>query len=151
MVIQYVANTKEIDQVAKWIFDEWGYSRPDKTLNDVIEQFTPRLKSDQLPLTLVAAEKQELIGTASLVPCDMSSHPELTPWLSCLYIRSDKRRHGLGRILTDQVLHEARRLGYKKCYLWTDKWEDYYSKEGWHTILKETYRGEKAIVMEISL
>ena len=140
----------ELNQIAKWIFKEWGYVKPENSIESIAKQLSPRCNSKTIPLTLIAIDT-EVLGTVSLVENDMKSHPELTPWLGSLYVRSDLRGQGIGELLCRKLLEEAQKLGHKKCYLFTDKQEAFYAKRGWRTILKENYRNEIAFVMEIDL
>src|SRR4051812_20450451 len=54
---------------------------------------------DSIPLTLVAAEGNEPVGSVSLVESDLTGWDHLTPWLASLYVRPDWRGQGIGKLL----------------------------------------------------
>ena len=151
MRIRYLSdNRKELNQVAEWIFSEWASSNPDNSIEKIAKLYANRCNSTKIPLTIVAM-KSEVFGTASLVESEMTTHPELTPWLSSLYVRADQRGRGIGALLCTRVLEEAKRLGYKKCYLCTDQSEEFYLKRGWKVLAREQRKTSEVVVMEFKL
>lgn len=48
-----------------------------------------RMNDDKLPLTLVAFEFDNFIGTALLFVSDMEDRPELTPWLAAVFVKEE--------------------------------------------------------------
>jgi predicted N-acetyltransferase YhbS len=151
MEIRYLSNdAEELKQVASWIYSEWGILRPDNSVEKIQEHLSKRHNSALVPLTLVAVDAA-ILGTASLVENEYKPWPELTPFLSSLYVPPEYRKRGVGEALCRQVLGEAKRLGYGKCYLVTDKYKNFYEKRGWKTILEYVYRDAPAFLMEIVL
>ncbi len=59
---------KEINNLC---FDEWSYLFPDSTKEDWMTGLQERMNDDKLPLTLVAFESGNFLGTASLFVSDM--------------------------------------------------------------------------------
>jgi predicted N-acetyltransferase YhbS len=124
------------EAVAKFLYDEFvSKSRSPFTFNDVLE-FMKKTNSDRLPITYVAIEHNECVGTVSLFENDLSTRMDLSPWLASLVVRYDCRKRGVGEKLIEYALNEAKSFGYKKLYLKTEKHGSFYSKRGWNYIGK---------------
>jgi GNAT superfamily N-acetyltransferase len=150
MIIRYLQNdSDEINLVSQWIYDEWG-RESGKTLEVITEVYRARAGSTQIPLTVVA-DDSGLVGTASLVVHDMQSHPELSPWVAGVFTSPGQRGRGVGEQLVKQILDEARRLGHRRCYLFTNHSESFYARRGWQVHTREVYRGKPAVVMAFQL
>src|SRR5438067_1884233 len=96
MTIEYLADHPDaLPIIARWQHAEWGHLRP----NDSVEKRMERLRGssdlDRLPLTVVALEDNEVLGSASLVAHDMETRMELTPWLAGVFV-GDGYRRGAG-------------------------------------------------------
>lgn len=149
--IRPIATEEDLRQVSEWIYSEWGSIRPDNSVEKVTEFFRPRLLSDSIPLTLVGTESGEIVGTASLVKNEAQHRPDLTPFLSALYVRSDRRATVAGEKLFAAVLNRAKDLGFVCCYLISDKLEAYYRKRGWSVIESFERHGKKIVLMKIDV
>ena len=76
-----------VPTIASWHWKEWGHADPKGTLERWTEGLRQRTKPDAIPTTYVAFSKRnEPIGSVVLVENDMSTHPELTPWLAGLFV-----------------------------------------------------------------
>lgn len=122
------------EKVTKFIYDEFvSKSRSQFTFSDVLGYFK-KTNNDKLPMTYVAIENSECIGTVSLFVNDLSTRMDLSPWLAPLVVRHDHRNRGIGEKLVNHALKEARSLGYKKLYLKTENKRGFYHKRGWKYI-----------------
>jgi predicted N-acetyltransferase YhbS len=148
MEIRFLSENEELTQVATWIYNEWGYVNSENSIEKFAKLFAARVSSRAIPLTLVASDNNRIVGTVSLVENEFKACPELTPFLGSLYVPLESRQKGIGEALCQRVLEEAKRLGYNKCYLVTDKMKDYYSKRGWRILREYTYRNAPAFLME---
>ena len=149
MEITYLADHKEVIPVlAQWFYQEWGYLYPDRTLGVVERLIGERANINKIPLTLVAFEGEELLGTVCLKVHDMDTHPELTPWLAGLYVSKPRRRQGIGAELVSAIEKKAHELGVGNLYLYTPKSEGFYSRLGWHVNERTEYRGYPVTIME---
>jgi len=54
---------------------------------------------------------------------------------------------GLGGLLVDRIAREAGSLGFDALYLWTPSVERFFSRRGWTTIERTTYREVHVAVM----
>ena len=147
--IDYLAKHPEwIDTLTGWFFDEWPAYYADKSTEDVAESFRQRLNVDRIPLTLIAHHDGEVIGTVSLKEHDMDIRKNFSPWLAALYVALPYRRRGIGTLLIESGLSEARRLGLSHLYLWTPQLEPFYLKRGWSILERTVYNGINVSVME---
>lgn len=152
LTIEYLVDAQErLPELCQWLFDEFDHIYPGGTLETRTAKMKLRLNRDKPPLTIVAHIDGQTVGTSGLVPANMESHPELSPWLSTVYIASKFRGRGYAHTLIERILEEARRLGFNKLYLWTYKKETLYASMGWKLELREQYKGVNASVMSYDL
>jgi len=151
-VIRYLSNdASEISTVAGWLYQEWGRLVEGRTLETACTKVKQSLNPDGIPMTLVCYLNGELIGTAGIDHSDMSSHPELTPWMVSVYVDPRYRRKGIATALCRRIIDEFIRLGIKTAYLFTPDQEKLYARLDWHTILREEYRGEQVAIMKLDI
>nr|NIR01223.1 GNAT family N-acetyltransferase [Gemmatimonadales bacterium] len=129
----------------------WAQFRPGWTVQDFGDSIAARANTDSVPLTLVALEGQELIGTICLDTHDMAILQDLTPWLAGLYVREDRRNQGLGTRLVHAAEAKAAELGIHRLYLYTPDAERFYARLGWSLREKVVYHGCKVAIMEKGL
>jgi predicted N-acetyltransferase YhbS len=107
--------------VAQWIHEEWWSSKPGHSA----ETMEPRLRQasnpQQIPLSLLAMENNEPVGTVNLAENDDEHRPYLYPWLATLLVLPGYRGQGIGSELVRTLLGESRRLKIKQMYLGTGK------------------------------
>jgi GNAT superfamily N-acetyltransferase len=82
-----------------------------------------------------------------LIANDMDTHPEYSPWLAGVFASPTHRRRGIGRALSEHVVHEAAGLGFATLYLYTPNAQDFYSRLGWSTLQRTRYRDTDATIM----
>ena len=93
MTIEYLADYPDaLPILAEWQHREWGHLRP----GDTVEARRARLEGwcnrDRIPLTVVALDDGEVLGSASLIPHDMETRMELTPWMAGVFVGEQYRR-----------------------------------------------------------
>ncbi|MCE5230200.1 GNAT family N-acetyltransferase [bacterium] len=146
--IEYLADHPDfIPTLARWMHEEWGYLYPEHTLETRERIVTERANKDRIPLTLVAIDGDEPVGTVGLKINDMDTRPDLTPWLASLYVKETRRREGIGARLVEAIEIEAAKLGVTKLYLYTPKSESFYTELGWSVTERVEYRGDFVSVM----
>ena len=148
MTIEYLADHPEfVRTLAEWQHAEWGHLRP----GDSVEARMSRLRNfsarDRIPLTVVAHDDGELLGSASLIPHDMDTRMELTPWLAGVFVAPEHRRCGVGAALVRRVMAEAARLSVPVLYLYTVHSEAFYATLGWSLQEHSTYRNQNIAIM----
>jgi GNAT superfamily N-acetyltransferase len=139
-----------IPTLAKWHYDQWAYLSPGASLERRISFLASQIESDDIPETFVAVLGNTLLGSASLVPHDMETRMELTPWLASVYVATEQRKQGIGSALVRHVVREAARRGYQALFLFTPDQQALYASLGWSTFEKTEYRGYDVEIMTIN-
>jgi GNAT superfamily N-acetyltransferase len=93
--------------VAQWHFGEWGHHYPGGTVDAWLDHIRTRMNADRIPMTVVALDEGEPIGTAALTERDMETHRELSPWLGGVYVVPSARGRGVARALVRDVIDRA--------------------------------------------
>jgi N-acetylglutamate synthase-like GNAT family acetyltransferase len=148
MRIEYLSDHPEaLPILAKWQHAEWGHLRP----GDTLEKRTVRLRGfsngNQIPMTVVALDENEVLGSASLIEHDMETRMELTPWLAGVFVGEQYRRRGIGAELVRRIMAEAKRLKVPLLYLYTVHSEKFYAALGWKLMERTSYREQSIVIM----
>jgi predicted N-acetyltransferase YhbS len=152
MRIDYLANHPElIPTIAEWHTREWGDVPPLATVADRIEKFRGHLNRDRIPLTLVAVDDDELLGSASLVEEDLPGRDDLMPWLASVYVAPEHRRRGVGSKLVRQIVAKASELNVRELYLFTWSQERLYENLGWRVLERTVLADRQVVIMGIEL
>jgi GNAT superfamily N-acetyltransferase len=84
----------------------------------------------------------------------MVTRPELSPWLSDLFVVPEHRRRGVGAVLVGRVVLEARVLRSRRLYLYTLGSGALYLRLGWsvmeRTFYRELWGEQKVTIMELA-
>jgi predicted N-acetyltransferase YhbS len=148
MQIRHLADcSAAIPQIARWLYDEWGRFLPGASVERGISRLQERIHRDRVPLTFVAVEGEAVVGTVSLIDCDMETRSDLSPWLASLYVLPDQRRRGVGASLVKAVVFEAKRLGIGTLFLFTDSSEALYARLGWQKMESCIYKERDVVIM----
>ncbi len=137
-----------VETVARWQWGEWGHDSDD-SLGARIASIGAQTDPDRIPTTFVALDGDEPLGSASLVTDDMSTHPELTPWLASVYVAPVARGRGVASALVRRVVQQAAALGVARLYLYTENARGLYEKLGWRAIATEHFEGSPVTIMAI--
>ena len=135
--------------LAKWHHAEWSYLNPARTMDERIEEMQEDLQGKAIPTTFVAEDNDELLGSACILADDMSSHPELSPWLASVYVAERHRKKGIGSVLVKRVMQHAQESGVKRLYLYTPDQAQLYAKLGWQIHSEEPYNGTPVTIMSV--
>jgi predicted N-acetyltransferase YhbS len=76
--------------------------------------------ANRLPLSMLALADGQPVGAINLVENDDEQHPEWAPWLAGLVVAQPWRGQGVGSVLVNTLLEQARRLGFERVYFGTD-------------------------------
>ena len=148
MIIEYLADYPDaLATLAEWLHREWGHLRPGDTVEKRKARLQGWLNRDRIPLTVVALEGSELLGSASLVLHDMETRMELTPWLAGVFVGEQYRRRGIGAELVRRIMVEAGKQDVALLYLYTVHSEKFYSALGWTLLERTNYREQKVVIM----
>jgi predicted N-acetyltransferase YhbS len=151
MDIHYLREREDVIPIlAAWIFNEWSYLYPGATMPDFEGLLRERINKKSLPLTLVAIEAGEPVGTASLKAFDIETRSDLGPWLTSLYVAKPWRRRGIGSSLVKAAEQKAAELKIRKLFLFTTDPAlvvPFYSRLGWIVKEKTIYHSYPVIIM----
>ena len=92
-------NEKWLPKIADWYFTEWGNPNSTESIEKQINKLFPYLNESQIPLMLVAFEKNELLGVAQLKLHEMSIYPNYKYWLGGVYVDKQYRNKGIAKKL----------------------------------------------------
>lgn len=148
MRIEYLADHPEaLDTLVQWQHREWGHVRGGETLDQRRMRFAGSLNRDQIPLTVVALEGDEVLGSASLIAHDMETRMDLTPWLASVFVGEQYRRRRVGGKLVRRIMAEAGKLKVPLLYLYTVHSERLYASLGWIVTERTSYREQPIVIM----
>jgi N-acetylglutamate synthase-like GNAT family acetyltransferase len=135
--------------LARWHHAEWSYLNPERSLDERIAEMREDLEGKAIPTTFVAEDNGELLGSACILADDMSSHPELGPWLASVYVAENHRKKGVGSVLVKRVMQHAQDSGVKRLYLYTPDQAQLYARLGWQVFSEEPFNGTPVTIMSI--
>jgi N-acetylglutamate synthase-like GNAT family acetyltransferase len=148
MTIEYLADhPSALSTLAEWQHREWGQTNPGDTTETRRARLQDSSNRDRIPLTVVAIEDGEVLGSASLVLHDMETRMDLTPWLASVFVGEPHRRKGVGAELVRRIMVEAGKLEVPLLYLYTVHSENFYAALGWTLQEHTSYREQKVAIM----
>jgi GNAT superfamily N-acetyltransferase len=149
MKISYLSDfTDFLPIIAEWHAKQWPDCFKRGNLVTAIQELKRSLNRDCLPITLVATENNELLGSISLVVRDLPIRPDLEPWLTTLFVNPVYRGHGVSKALLDEGILCLRSLGKSRAYVWLEKNVAVYQKWGWQLTETIRYENKYAFVMK---
>jgi hypothetical protein len=126
--------------IGKWIYEEWSYAFPLRTLQDIQKTLFGRMNENEMPITLIAHDERGVLGTASLKASDMEILPELTPWLSSVFVHPGE---GVATALVAEIEKIARQQGYARLYVFNPITQGVFEKLGWSVLQTVQYGGKE--------
>ncbi|MBQ6449579.1 GNAT family N-acetyltransferase [bacterium] len=114
-----------------WWGEEFGMSREQVTL-----YMAHSICPDRVPYTFLAYLGETLVGFYQVIPNDLFTRPDLTPWFGFAFIAPEYRGCGYFRQLMAAVPGHARQFGLRQLYLHS-RHQGLYEKFGW-TFLEES-------------
>jgi len=152
MKIEYLADRPEyVAALAVWHRREWGHLRPDESMEARAAKLRAWSGHRQIPTVFIATVDDTLLGSAMLVPHDMDTRMQWTPWLAGVVVAPERRGRCIGASLAQYAATEASALGFTMLYLYTFGTEEYYARLGWERIERDSYLGGAVTVMSRSL
>jgi len=121
--------------VAKTCVSFWRRDFPHDTDEWYLTLYAESLRSQTLPIVLIAHMGDEVVGTASLIADDeLPDATELGPWLAAVFVEEERRGTGVGTALVQEMMTRARALQIERLYLYTDNAAAWYQLMGWRTL-----------------
>jgi len=139
-----------VETIARWHFEEWGLLTGSQSREKYRASLESDLRTNGIPSTLVAYSGEEILGSVSLVLCDMNIRTELSPWLAQLFVVPNRRNRGVGSRLVESAVGRAQALGVQRLYLYTSgSLPIFYQRLGWAVRECVDYLGKERTVMQI--
>jgi predicted N-acetyltransferase YhbS len=120
--------------LARWHAEEWSGLVPEWTYENLLAELQSHTRPDAIPLTLVALDGDQPIGSASLVVEDLPGWEHLTPWLASVFVAVEARGRGIGAALVARAVETARDLGVERLHLFTEGQAEFYQRIGWRGV-----------------
>jgi GNAT superfamily N-acetyltransferase len=150
--IKFLADYPELASLLSgWFFGEWGEENPALTLESIEKAVRQRMSRDRTPLCLVAILDNQPIASATLKFREVESHPQYKHWLGNVYVLPEYRRRGIGSLVIQKAIDEAKRIGIRNLYLYTRDQENLYERLGWKIIEQVEHHGRTASIMRKEL
>jgi predicted N-acetyltransferase YhbS len=136
--------------IAALQFANWGRSTGFGSAAEYEHFLHEAARSSHLPTVLVATRGGRFLGSVNLLVHEMTTHPQLSPWLAQLFVISEERGRGVGGALVRACLARFAELGFPRVHLYTaasTTLPAYYAALGWKTIEQVEYLGKLRAVM----
>ena len=146
-----IANISEyqqfIPELARLHQAEFGYLAPQFSEASRAERLRNTCRDEEPPVFFIAVNESGLIGSAGLVPEDMRTRKDLTPWLAGVYVKEEYRNQGAATALVARIESEAANRNVETLYLFTPRAAALYRKLGWSMLESCQYMGTQVDVM----
>lgn len=150
--IDFLADHPElVEPLAAWHQEEWGHLRPEETVAARADKLRGWAGRHEIPTVLVAIKNGVLLGSAMLKAHDMDNRPDWTPWLAGVVVGKEHRQQGVGALLVDRAVAEAKAQGHAKLYLYTFGNQDYYARRGAVPVEQTQYFAQPVHVLRFDL
>ena len=147
-VVNIKSNSNYLKEYIKLCSLEWGSKKSKEEMEKYTSDKEKRiLRGDKVISILGLVRENVLLGFISLFRYEDESNKELTPWYATMYVKNEYRGNGYSKILNNEILKEAKRLGYKKVYLKTNL-INYYEKFG-AKYIRNLENGEKLYYIDL--
>ena len=123
------ASDPEFEQIVDWQYGWWGEEFA-MNREQVAIYMTHSICRERVPYTFLAYCGETLIGYYQVIPNDLFTRPDLTPWFGFAFIAPEYRGRGYFRQLMAAVPRHARQFGLKALYLHS-RHQGLYEKFGW--------------------
>ena len=147
-VINITKNPDYLKQYIRLCSLEWGSPKTEEEMEQYISEKEEKiLNGDKIISVIGLAKGDELLGFISLFKYEDDVKEKLTPWYATMYVKEEHRGNGYSKILNEEILKEAKRLGYDKVYL-KSFLVNYYEKFG-AKYISDLDNGEKLYYIDL--
>ncbi len=126
------ANDPAFKTVCDWQYGWWGEEFA-LTPDQVTLYMLHSICLDRVPYTYLEYLNETLIGYYQVIPNDLFTRPDLTPWFGFAFIAPEHRGHGYFRELMRAVPVHAAAHGVAQLFLHS-RHEGLYEKFGWELL-----------------
>lgn len=129
-IVNIKEDSKFLSEYIELCSYEWGSKKSKLEMKQYVEKKKKSIFNDDKIISILGlVDNNNLIGFISLFKYDGEDRKDLTPWYATMYVKEKYRNRGYSKLLNDEILKEAVKLGYKKVYLKTEL-DNYYEKFG---------------------
>ncbi len=137
--------------LAQWHGREWGHLYEEWDATVALREFLAE-PSEGIPVTYVAVEGEEVIGSVSVVTGDLPGAPEeWNPWVASLIVAPEWRGDGLGSRLIARAVEAARENGASEVWCLTEERQSLFERCGFERMEESTANGWVVSVMRRKL
>ena len=123
---------RHLASLARAHVEAFGGLLPKWTQAEAAAELESHRERRAVPTTLVALERGQWLGSASLLQNDHEDIRQYSPWLASLYVRPEARGRQLGAALVGHCVAEAGALGIACLFLYcTEDLCPWYRRLGW--------------------
>jgi GNAT superfamily N-acetyltransferase len=141
-------NLRFAKRLAELCARQWQHLYLDWAEEAALQEFNLQRNDGMLPLSLVALQNDELVGSVSLIFDDLPEYEHLNPWVAGLLVLPEYRKMGVASYL----VREAERLflfnGICKAQLFTESAGGLFGKLGWIVAESGTCRHYPIVILE---
>jgi predicted N-acetyltransferase YhbS len=96
---------------------------------------------------VVAHDRDQFLGTASVILSDVEERPEYTPWVAVAWVDPERRRRGVGAPLVQEAAQAAFNCGPELVYLCAllEK-RSFYENLGWQRLEENVGEGGLSVL-----
>jgi GNAT superfamily N-acetyltransferase len=124
--------------VADMRWREWGHPPEPEDPAWWLETTMREAGRSELPVTWVAHSAHgEALGAVGLDTYDLDERHDVTPWVTGMIVRQDRRGEGVGRILMQHLERWAAEQHFAGAWVGTDLAAEFYRQCGW--AVRETF------------
>ena len=136
-----------IPTLARWYKEQWAAWFASMTPAEIEADFRLLLKSNRLPLGLVALNGAEQpVGVCSIRSDTFDPYPHAGPWLRGLYVKPDERGKDIAGHLIRAAEKNAAQLPVTKLYAATHSATGTFERAGWLGFDQVLHDGQKLII-----
>jgi GNAT superfamily N-acetyltransferase len=131
--------------VSRWLWEEWG-RHGGQSIEEEAARVATRTSASGPEQCFVLLTDGAPVATASLVHHDLSTRPDLTPWLAGVFVEPHFRGRGFASQLVKAVETACRLAGIPNIWLHTASAAGLYARLEWRAIGMEPL-GETAVTL----
>lgn len=147
-IVNIKKDSKYLKEYIRLCSLEWGKTKSEEEMKLYIIEKEKRILNEDKVISILGLIKDNiLLGFISLFRYEDEENKELTPWYATMYVKKKYRGNGYSKKLNNEILKEAKKLGYKKVYLKTDL-INYYEKFG-AKYITDIENGEKLYYIDL--
>lgn len=137
-----------VPTVTRWYVSHWG-TKEVGSRSRIIAEIESSLQHNMIPLSVVAIQGREILGTATLKHNEMALYPERRHWIGGVFVSPDHRGRRVASRLVTSLSEIARSLGITTVYLQTERLDGgLYLRLGWTPLETVSRDGIPVLVMK---